>query len=161
MPDASVRWKPHTIAKHALSIDLIDGVEISEASVAEQDYVIQNHGPAQLVLRVGSAITLDWWRDQFGSRALAFQPIVATTVCGREGRRQEVTVPETRAVGSFRGSDGSIGHMSNRVGPRVHVAVAGTTTAGSPFVLAWNVDADQRDALRADEDHFLASIRCR
>src|SRR6185295_3001912 len=58
------------------------------------------------------------------------------------------------------GDSGEIGHLHSLTPSEVHVALAGTTANNTPFVVAWRVATQQRDSLRADEAHFLSSIRC-
>jgi hypothetical protein len=161
MSTSNLSWRAYSITKLGITIDVVDGPDsLTEGGNGDLYYVIQNHGPIQLGIRGGKVVSLTWWRDNFGRRAVAFGPETAVTVCGRPARRQEASVPEERATGSFRGSDGKIGHMDHRVPPTIQVAIAGTTAAGVPFVAFWVVKPTQRAAMRADEDHFLASIRC-
>lgn len=163
MPSLTHRWRTHSIEKLGISFDVVEGAEVREGQAGELAYLqqdLQHDKPVAIAMWSGKDTTLAWWRGRFGGRRAVLGPETVTTICGRPGARQEVSVPEERATGAFRGSDGRIGHIPHRVPPQVHVAVAGTTPTGTPFVVTWVVDAGQRDALRADEDHFLASIRC-
>jgi hypothetical protein len=157
---STLKWRSYPIASAGVTIDVVDGSDVSDASVETQHYVLQKHGTVQLGIRIGKTMTLAWWRDNFGSRKLPFTSEVPVSVCGRPSKRQEVAVPEERATGSFKGNDGNIGHMEHHVGPRVSVAIEGTTASGTPFVAIWSIDASERDARRTDEDHFFASISC-
>lgn len=84
----------------------------------------------------------------------------ALTPCGGPGTRQEVLAPAQHATGIVQGDSGEIGHLHSDTPSEVHVALAGTTANNTPFVVAWRVATQQRDSLRADEAHFLSSIRC-
>jgi hypothetical protein len=161
MASSNVVWRARTIASHGLSIDFVDGPQISEGDGEDQHFVLQNHDAVLAAVRIGTAMNLTWWRASFGQRELAFGAESALTVCGRPATRQEVTVPAETATGLVPAPDGSIGHITNETPTEIHVAVAGTTTAGTPFIATWVVVADRRAARRADEDHFFASIRCR
>jgi len=161
MTTGTLVWRPYTITKLGITMDVVDGSDaLTEGGTGELYYVIQNHGSIQLGLRGGTTVSLSWWRDSFGGRSVVFGAETQVTVCGRLARRQEASVPEQRATGSFRGSDGKLGHRPHRVPPTTQIAIAGTTAGGTAFVAFWVVEPGQRAALRMDEDHFLASIRC-
>jgi hypothetical protein len=156
----ATRWQPHTIAAHGLTIELVDAHPPASGGGPEQEFLVQRLETGVAALRIGPAITLAWWRASVGA-ALPFGPERAVTVCGRPGARQEVSAPADVATGLVPDPGGSgFGHIEQRTPARIHVAVAGTTARGTPFVATWTVDAERRDALRADEDHFFASIRC-
>lgn len=164
MPSTTLRWRSHTPtiagAPAGISLDVVDGTSVSEGEIGSFHYVSQTSPPVQLDVWLGPDISLAWWRGRFGSRAPTMGAESTVSVCGRPGVRQEVSVPAQQATGVHRTADGSIGHMQSEMPPEVHVAIAGTTGSGTPFVVAWRVAGDRRAALRADEAHFLSSIRC-
>ena len=157
MPTTS--WRAHPIAALGLTIDLVDGPKITEGDGGGQHYVLQGHDAVVLAVRIGNDMTLAWWRSNFGERKLAFGAEASVTICGRAGRRQEVAVPTETATGLVP-TDGGIGHIYSETPAHVHIAMSGLTSAGTPFVATWVVDAGRRDSLRIDEDHFFSSIRC-
>jgi len=164
MASQTLSWRSHTptIAGAAadLSLDVVDGIPVGEGDIGSFHYVSQTRPPIQLDLWIGADISLAWWRGRFGSRSPTLGPESAITLCGRSAARQEVSVPAQQATGLMPG-DAGLGHMHVSTPPEVHIALAGTTASRAPFVVAWRVAADHRDALRADEAHFLSSIRCR
>jgi hypothetical protein len=160
MTTSNVAWRARAIAAHGLTIDFVDGPEITEGDGEDQHFVVQRHDAVLAAVRIGTPMNLTWWRANFGERKLDFTSEMPVTVCGRPAVRQEVTVPAETATGLVPTPDGGIGHMYNQRPAEVHVAVAGTTTAGTPFVATWVVAADRRAPLRSEEDHFFASIRC-
>jgi hypothetical protein len=149
----------HTLATGGVSLDLVDGPAIAEGDAAGFHYVSQAHPPLQLDLWLGPGISLAWWRGRFGSRNAAIGPETRLAVCGRAGRRQEVSAPEQHATGLVPSGD-ALGHVEDITPAELHIAISGTTSSGTPFVVAWRVNAGQRDALRGDEAHFLGSLRC-
>lgn len=153
-------WRARTIAQHGISFDLVDGVEAAEGEGGGQQFVIQRNDGAVAAVRIGTDMTLTWWRTNFGERKLAFSAESTVRVCGRDGKRQEVSVPAETATGIVPAPTGGVGHIEKRTSAQVHVAVSATTSAGTPFVMTWVVPADRRDALRIDEDHFFGSVRC-
>jgi hypothetical protein len=153
------RWRSHAIDQVGLVFDIVDGIEVREGETDSFRYA-QQDGPVTVAMWSGKDITLAWWRGRFGGRRAKIDPETTITVCGRPGLRQEVFVEDDRATGAFRGSDDAIGHLEHRVPARAHIAIAGTTSTNTPFVVTWVVPVDRREALRADEAHFLASIRC-
>lgn len=165
MASKTLSWRSHTptIAGAAtdLSLDVIDGVPVGEGDIGSFHYVSQTRPPVRIDVWIGPDVSLAWWRGRFGSRSPTLGSESAVTLCGRSGRRQEVSVPAQQATGLVPGDDGAVGHLNAATPPEVYVAFAGTTANNAPFVVAWRVAADQRDALRADEAHFLSSIRCR
>jgi hypothetical protein len=158
------RWRSHTPtiagATAGLTFDVVDGAPLGEGDIGSFHYVSQTSAPIQLDVWLGPDISLAWWRGRFGSRAPILGAESAISVCGRPGMRQEVSVPAEQATGVQPTADGSIGHIHSETPPEVHVAIAATTASGTPFVVAWRIPADRREALRADEAHFLSSIRC-
>jgi hypothetical protein len=160
MASSNVVWRARTIAPHGLTIDFVDGAQISEGAGGDQHFAVQNHDAVLAAVRIGKTIDLAWWRASFGQRKLAFGAQTALVVCDRPATRQEVTVPAETATGLVPARDGGIGHIESQTPAEVHVAVAGTTATGTPFIATWVVAADRRDARRADENHFFASIRC-
>jgi hypothetical protein len=155
----TLHWKPYPIAKFGLTIDVVDGTAVDESEVAAWHSVQQYHPKFHLGAFVGKDAGLASWRKAFMPSAKR-GPESAVLVCGRPGRRQEVTTAADSATGGFATPDGHIEERTSTTPARVHVAIAGTTSTGIELVVNWVVDADQRDAMRADEDHFLASITC-
>lgn len=153
---ATTSWRARAVAGYGIKIDLLDGEEPIEGESAGQHFVIQRRDGVGVELRIGSTATLAWWRTTFGERKLELGAETSVTVCGRSGGRQEVLVPEVTATGFMASGH----HIESRTPAKVHIAVSCRTNAGTPFVASWIVDADKRDALRADEDHFFESIRC-
>lgn len=160
MPRTTLTWRPHAVAGHGLSLDLPADAVVREADAAGFHNASLERPPITLSVWIGKDMSLAWWRGRFGGRQAAIGNEASATICGRTGAKQEVAVGEERATGFFPTGDGGIGHIYANTPAQVHVAVSTTTSAGVPFVASWVVAADQRDALRADEDHFLASIRC-
>lgn len=156
----STRWRARTIAAHGMTLDLVDGVEPTEGDGGGQHFVIQRRDGSVAAVRVGADVTLAWWRMNFGERKLAFGAEQTFRVCGRDGKRQEVSVPGETATGIVPDGSGRIGHLDEHTPAEVHIAVSGTTASGVPFVMTWVVSADRRDALRIDEEHFFGSVRC-
>lgn len=159
MSSTTLAWRSHSIAIGGVSLDLVDGQPILEGDAAGFHYVSQAHPPVQLDVWIGPNMSLAWWRGRFGSRDATIGPESVVTVCGRSARRQEVSVPEQHAVGLVP-TDTGLGHVEAATPAELHVAIAGTAASGTPFVVSWRVEATQRDALRSDEAHFLASISC-
>lgn len=157
---SSTSWRTRAIANHGVSIDLVDGVDAVEGDGGGQHYVIQRRDGVVAAIRIGDEMTLAWWRANFGERKLAFNSESAIRVCGREAKRQEVSLPAETATGIVPGKNDLIGHVQQNTPAQVHVAVSATTASGNPFVMTWVVTADRREALRADEDHFFGSVRC-
>lgn len=155
----TLAWRRHALVTGGVSLDLVDGPPIAEGDAAGFHYVSQAHPPVQLDLWLGPDISLAWWRGRFGSRNAVIGPETSFAVCGRAARRQEVSVSDQRATGLVPGS-GGLGHVEDATPAEVHVALGATTAAGTPFVVSWRVSSGQRDALRGDETHFLASLRC-
>jgi hypothetical protein len=165
MPSTILRWRSHTPtiagAAAGVSLDVVDGVAVAEGDIGTFHYVSQTSSPIQVDLWIGPDISLAWWRGRFQSRNPTLGAETAVTLCGATGARQEVSVPAQEAIGLVADENGHIGHVGSSVPPEVHVALAGVSARKTPFVVAWRVAADQRDALRADELHFLSAIRCR
>ena len=165
MASKTLSWHGHTptIAGKAaeISFDVIDGVAVAEGDIGSFHYVSQTRAPVQIDVWIGPDMSLAWWRGRFGSRSPTLGPESAVTLCGRPATRQEVSVPAQQATGVVQADSGEIGHLHSSTPPEVHVALAGTAASGTPFVVTWRVVAERRDSLRADEAHFLSSIRCR
>jgi hypothetical protein len=155
---AALRWRPQPIAKLGLTIDVVDGTEINERDAGAIHTLQQFHPKFQLGAWLGKDASLAWWRNRFLTAAKV-GPETPLQACGRPAQRQEVSAPADSATGSFPTAN-EVQERTTRTPARVHVAIAGTTAAGLGFVVSWVVDADQRDAMRADEDHFIASITC-
>jgi len=156
---STLHWRPHPIAKLGLTIDVVDGTPIDERDAGPLHSLQQFHPKFQISALLGKDASLAWWRNRFLPSA-KIGPESAIQICGRAGHRQEVSAPADSATGGFATPDGHIEERTSTTPGRVHVAIAGTTAAGLGFVVSWVVEADQRDAMRADEDHFLASISC-
>ncbi len=154
----TLRWRSQPIAKLGLTVDVVDGTAVDERDAGAVHALQQFHPKFQLGVWLGKDASLAWWRNRF-LPAATLGPETALQVCGRPGYRQEVSSPAESATGSFPTGSG-MEERTTMTPARVHVAIAGTTAAGLGFVLSWVVDADQRDAMRADEDHFIASITC-
>jgi hypothetical protein len=165
MSSKTLRWRSHTPtiagAVAGVSLDVVDGSPLAEGDIGTFHYVSQTSPPIQIDLWIGPDISLAWWRGRFGSRNPTLGAETAVTVCDRTGTRQEVSVPAQQAIGIVSNEKGNLGHVTSAVAPEVHVALAGTTANSTPFVVAWRVSADQRNALHADELHFLGAIHCR
>lgn len=159
MSSSKTLWQPRSVAAHGITVEFVDGSPVSEGDASEQHFVLQRSEGVLAAVRIGAAMTLAWWRTNFGERRLAFSPESATTLCGRPAVRQEVTVPAETATGLVPSPSG-IGHFEQRTPAEVHVAVAGATAKGTAFVATWVVAESERAARRNDEDHFFASIRC-
>jgi hypothetical protein len=155
----SLRWRPQPVATVGLTIDVVDGTPIDEGNIGPLHSLLQFHPKLQIGVLVGKPSTLAGWRRRFLPTA-TIGPEAPIKVCGRPGHRQEVRTAAESATGGFPTPDGRIEERTITTPARVHVAIAGATAAGVEFVVNWVVDADQRDAMRADEDHFLASITC-
>ena len=150
-------WRTRSLSAHKLIIDLVDGIE----PVVSESSLVQRRDDGVDMVHVGADETLAGWRAGFGERPLAFGPDTPLTVCGRPGLRQEVTVPAETAIGIVASPQGGVGgHLHHETPAQTHVAVAGTTTAGVPFIATWTISVARRDARRADEDHYFGSIRC-
>lgn len=156
---STLRWRPYSIAKLGLTIDVVEGATVDERDAGPLHVVQQFHPGFQLGTWLGPEVTLAWWRGRFQPTA-ALGPESSIQVCGRPAHRQEVTTAADTATGGFTTPGGGIAERTSQTPARVHVAVAGTTSAGIGFVVSWVVDRDMRDRLRGDEDHFLASIAC-
>jgi hypothetical protein len=155
---ATLHWRPQPVAKLGLTIDVVDGVAVDERDAGAVHALQQFHLKFQLGAWLGKDASLAWWRNRF-LPAANVGPETPLQVCGRPAHRQEVSAPADSATGSFPTASG-MPERTTKTPARVHVAVAGTTAADLGFVVSWVVDADQRDAMRADEDHFIASITC-
>jgi hypothetical protein len=155
---ATLRWRSQPIAKLGLTIDVVDGTAVDERDAGAVHALQQFHPKFQLGVWLGKDASLAWWRNRF-LPAATLGPETALQVCGRPAHRQEVSAPAVSATGSFP-TAGGMEERATVTPARVHVAIAGATAAGLGFVVSWVVDADQRDAMRADEDHFIASITC-
>ena len=155
---ATLHWRSQPLAKLGLTIDVVDGTAVDERDAGAVHALQQFHPRFQLGAWLGKDASLAWWRNRF-LPAAKVGPETALQVCGRPAHRQEVTAPAESATGSFPTPSG-IEERASTTLARVHVAIAGTTAAGLGFVVSWVVDADQRDAMRTDEDHFIASITC-
>jgi hypothetical protein len=160
MPRTTLSWRSHTVAGHGLALDVPTDADVTEADAAGFHNVSLIRPTLELSVWIGKDMSLAWWRGRFGGRDATLGAEASATICGRPGARQEVTVAAEHASGLVPGQDGAIGHVEHDLPARIHVAVSGTTKAGVSFVASWIVEAPQRDALRADEDHFLASLRC-
>jgi hypothetical protein len=159
-PQIPVTWRRHTIPALGLELDAFDGPPAAEGSEAGITYFVQTSGPVQLAIRAGAGQDLAGWRKLYDPpRQAAFGGEAGTTLCGRPSKRQEVTVEPVRATGGFIGPDGKAVTMEHDDPRTVHVAVA-SRVGGQPFVAVWSVDAAQREAYRAAEEHFFVSIRC-
>ena len=159
MSSNTLIWRSHSIAIGGVSLALVEGQPILEGDAAGFHYVSQAHPPVQLDVWIGPDMSLAWWRGRFGSRNAAIGPESVVTVCGRSARRQEVSVPEQNAAGLVPTETG-LGHVEAATPAELHIAIAGTTVAGTSFAVSWRVEATRRDALRGDEAHLLASISC-
>jgi hypothetical protein len=155
---ATLRWRPQPIATLGLTVDVVDGTAIDERDAGAVHALQQFHPRFQIGAWLGKDASLAWWRNRF-LPAAKVGPETPLQVCGRPAHRQEVSAPADSATGSFPTASG-VQERTTRTPARVHVAIAGTTAAGLGFVVSWVVDADQRDTMRADEDHFIASITC-
>lgn len=160
MSQMPVTWRRHTVAALGLELDAFHGPTAAEGSAAGIIYFVQTSGPAQLSIRAGAGQDLVGWRKIYGPPCqAAFGDEASTTLCGQTAKRQEVTVEPMQATGGFIGPDGKAVTMEHNDPRMVHVAVA-SRIGDQPFVAVWSVNGAQREAYRAAEEHFFASIRC-
>lgn len=159
-PAAPIRWTPHVIDGHGLWIELAADTPITDGDYAGAHYAWQRRGPVFARAALGPAATLDRWRADLGERTLTFTE-TTVKVCLHDATRMETATPAETAEGYAPAPPGAgSGHMiMARTPARVHVAI-GVMSGRQPLLLEWVVDADQREAHRADEQHFFASLRC-
>jgi len=161
--DASIpsgrAWRTYAISNLGVEVSLFDGVEIQDHDIGGLRAVSQHDAHVTLLVVAGASASLAWWRQRFAPAA-KLGTVTPVRVCGRAGQRQEVGAPAESATGMFATGRGRFEERTSDTPARVHVAIEGTTTAGASFVATWIVDAAHRDAMRTDEDHFLASITC-
>lgn len=158
-PMSTRTWQPHTLANLGLTVSVLDGVAVDERDLGDIHAVTQHAPSLDVLVYAGKTMSLAWWRNRFQPTA-KLGPETAVQVCGRPGHRQEVTAAADSATGVFGKQGSGVIERTVTTPARVHVAIDGTTSAGVGFVVSWVVDADQRDAMRADEDRFLTSITC-
>lgn len=159
MSRPTLTWRAHAVTGAALAFDLPADARVAEADADAFHNLAATRASLTISAWIGKDMSLAWWRGRFGGTGASLGAESAATICGRAGARQEVAVPARSATGLVPQA-GGVRQVDERTPAQVQVAVSGTTRAGVPFVVAWIVDADQRDALRADEDHFFASLRC-
>jgi len=160
MVTATLPWTTTAVAALDLELAVMSDVTPTEGVAGELVYFHAAHGPVTIDVWSGPGQDLAGWRARLVNRKPRHGPETASTLCGRPALRQESAAAEETATGSYRAPSGDIGHLAHRVPPQVHVALAGTTTSGAPLLVVWSVAADARDALRGDEAHFFAALRC-
>jgi hypothetical protein len=161
MGNSTLQWQPHTSELLGLSLDLPAGAKAEEGSAGELRYLLARSGDVRVGAWIGPGQDLSGWRARLVNREPRVTIESAATLCGRPARRQEAALSPEQATGATRDSAGSLREVEHRVPAQVEVAVAGSLANGTAVLVAWTVVSDRRDAHRADEEHFIASIRCR
>jgi hypothetical protein len=147
------------------TIDAI-GVELELFGDAEitrwEGGLLQFAPPVEIGLWYGDGQTLDRWRAGAESTwpGLSFAEERSVALCGVPGRRVEVRIPAGAAAeGGFATPGGEL-ELRRVQAPAKTAVVAAFVHRGTPILLSWTVVTDQREALRAAEERFFASLSC-
>jgi len=161
MGNSTLQWQLHPSELLGLSLDLPAGAKAEEGGAGELKYLLAGTGDVRVGAWIGPGQDLSAWRARLVNREPRMTIESVATLCGRPAQRQEAALSPERATGAKRDSAGSLQQLEHRVPAQVEVAVAGSLPNGTPLLVAWTVVSDRRDAHRGDEEHFIASIRCR
>jgi hypothetical protein len=104
-------------------------------------------------------MNLPGWRARFETSQSQFGVEEQTTVCGRQATRQVGDVAPRAATGLVLSPTGDFSHIYESHPARVEVALA-FEYASQSILVGWSVEAMERDAWHAAEEHFFASIAC-
>jgi hypothetical protein len=124
--------------------------------------LLQFAPPVEIGLWYGDGQTLERWRAGAESTwpGLTCAEERTVTLCGVPGRLLEVRIPAgAPAEGGFSTPGGAM-EFRRVQAPAKTAVVAAFAHRGTPILLSWTVEADRREALRAAEERFFASLSC-
>jgi hypothetical protein len=147
-----------TLDAIGLELELLDGAEVTRWDGG----LLQFSPPVEIGLWYGDGQTLQRWRAGAESAwpGVTFAAERDEALCGAAARVIEARIPAGEAAeGGFTTPEGGL-ELRTQQAPAKTAVVAAFVHRGTPILLSWTVAADRREALRAAEERFFASLSC-
>lgn len=153
-------WRHLDLPALRIALDVFDGGdEPVQGEAGGIVWLLQEHGPVRLGAWSGPGMDLPGWRARFAAAQPQLGRAEPAAVCGRPAARQVAIVRPFAATGLVREPGGALGHVLASPAQTAEIACA-FEHAGRPVLVAWSVALGERDAWRASEEHFFASVVC-
>jgi hypothetical protein len=182
-----IAWEPKK--GPGVSFDAMTGAEVTGGDMNGIAYMRQEKPPVAISIWNGGDRTIDAWRRGLGKNT-ELTPEVSVDVCGRKGIRQEARLAGGRVQVGGGGASMAPDLLRDLTAPDADqpkapeppplppppsptqaekrwrdipprtIVVLAFLGKNGPTIASWTVETAQRDAFKAAEDHFFASLRC-